>query len=91
MKTDFCGWGFFLIHFEASKNKTPTPWGVSRKTPVWVYSHLKSGFLFDRNEIILSTTGVFRETPQGGGGFIFASLKLNQEKTPNLESGLHRL
>ena len=38
-----------------------------------------------------SLTGVSRETPQGGGGFIFASLKLNQEKTPNLESSFHRL
>ena len=36
-------------------------------------------------------TGVFRETPQGGGGFIFASLKLNQEKTPTIEIGFYRL
>ena len=39
----------------------------------------------------LPSTGVSRETPQGGGGFIFASLKLNQEKTTNLESSFHRL
>ena len=37
-----------------------------------------------------SLTGVFRETPQGGGGFIFASLKLNQEKIRTLETGFHR-
>ena len=34
MKTDFLGWGFFSVRFEASLKKKPTPWGFSRETPV---------------------------------------------------------
>ena len=35
-------------------------------------------------------TGVSRETPQGGGGFIFGSFKLNQEKNPTFKTVFHR-
>ena len=35
MKTDFLGWGFFSVRFEASlKKKKTTTWGFSRETPV---------------------------------------------------------
>ena len=34
---------------------------------------------------VYSSTGISRETPQGGGGFIFASLRLYQEKFPTQE------
>ena len=27
-------WDFFLVRFEASKNKNPTPWGFSRESTV---------------------------------------------------------
>ena len=33
MKTDFLGWVFFSVRFEASLKKNPTPWGFSRETP----------------------------------------------------------
>ena len=34
MKTDFLGWVFFPVRFEASKKNKHTPWGFSRETPV---------------------------------------------------------
>ena len=39
---------------------------------------------------IVAVVGVTRQNPQGGGGFIFASLKLIHEKNPTLEIGFDR-
>ena len=38
MKTDFLGWVFFSVRFEASLKKKPTPWGFSRGTLVPITS-----------------------------------------------------
>ena len=63
--------GFFsLLSVEASREKKPTPWGFSRKTPVFTERSTKR-----------HPTGVFRENPQGVGFFSrLASTESSEKK-----------
>ena len=85
---------------EASKNKNPTPSGLFPKNPskppvqdyIQQYSPHSGIYVFLTAilEFSLNYRG-FSRKPPGGGVFIFASLKMNQEKNPLLEIGLYRL